>query len=302
MMPIEVGEFNPKLFLLLGVVALVAGGWFWWGSAYQPARDKRDAAMQTNTTTQAQLEKVESELANLRKGDDKDAVDNDRWLALVQKSSLAIPRVEAPLSALQQIEEMARQAGLDAEAQLEPVEAAGSEDRSVPGLVTRTVTVSGVGTFSELAMFTRKVQDTAYTYKGKLYVRTRLMAVTGMVIDDASNAVTPSGDGANVEVPKGHVHFKVVIEFYAAAARNRSATAASPAATSNGSEAGSTSGSQAATGQPGTAGAATGSMTSGTGGTGAMTSGTGSASTGTGGVGTSSPTSGSSTTSPAVGM
>jgi hypothetical protein len=319
-MGLEVGTINPKVFLLLGVIAVGAGGYMWYTKMYQPAvADKttaqaaRDSAQQTLTADQTKLKTMQDTNHRNAQPHSDDRLEG----AKIQALFVAVPRDANEIEPMMQIEQLAKKSGVS----LQPITIGSpSGGSSVPtpegastsgptGLQAQTLDVTGFASYDELALFTRSIQNTVFTFNGQLYVHTRLLGIPNIKMDDGANASNSGGDagdgagnfsaggytGTGPTVPKGKIHFDMTVDFFSAPAApsapsSGDASAAGSTSTTPGAAGGATT---PAGGTPGTTG-----TTTPTGGAGAPAGGTAPTS-GTPGApaGGTAPASGSTTTS-----
>lgn len=293
-MALEVGEVNPKVFAILGVVGVVVGGYLFYSKMYKPAVVARDGAMtamtasaQTLTDNQAKLKlKLDEAASNDKKGEDADR----KALAEIANAKGAIPRGKHQIVALAQVEDIARKSGVTI---ITDKPDAAPDQNATPGesqtVVPMTITLEGHATYASIGVMLRRIQDTATVYKGKLYVSDRLLATKSFTIGDTGDgggggSVTDlsgnpnTGSSTEPVIPKNHIHFTITIEYYVdltatdTASTTGSGTTDGTSASTNGSTTGGTAGG-ATSGTAGSTGGAASSTSTPTGGTGQPASG-----------------------------
>lgn len=263
-MGLQIGEVNRTHVVAIAVLVAGGGAYGWWSYLYTPAVTARTAAVVQRDAAQAQLKGNQDKLEQAKTAVENTPVRDDRRsIAETMVSKLAIPHETNDISALNQVEEFALRAGIkviSGDISAEKAGNAAKDSTATQQTAAKPIVIDGYGTYRELAVFTKSLQDTAYIYKGQVYVRTRLMAVTALTIDDGAElrkkaeaevgtAPTTTGEKAP-RLNAGEVHFAITIEYYSdpeKAGGGAAAVASTTPATG------------AAAGTPGTPGAAAGS-------------------------------------------
>ena len=311
-MGLEVGEVNPKVFAVLGVLAVMAGGYMWYSKMYTPAVASLAAAQSAMQTSAQTLDGNKKKLDAMKvAATDKPKTDDPKAMAEIAVAKLAFPRGKQTLTALQQIETIAAKSDVVITKESPPVPAAdGSTDPAAASAsqtaVPQTITLQGHSTYASLGVMLRHIQETATVYHGKLYIPDRMLETTSLTIGTSTSDSSSSGGGDGAGnftgsagttapvIPKDHIPFTITIVYYADLSGTTD-TSATPATGATGTPA---TGSPA-TGAPADGTAASSSSTAA--GTGGATNGTtpaagGAASTTSGGAAPSGG--GASTSSP----
>ncbi|MBC7645280.1 MAG: hypothetical protein H7123_09140, partial [Thermoleophilia bacterium] len=186
-MGLEVGEVNPKVFAVLGVLAVMAGGYFWYSKMYTPAVAARSLAQKDMAASAQALDGNKQKLADKKNEPDPPKSDDSKAIGEISTAKLAIPRGKQHLTALQQVEAIAAKSGVTIVKDSIPIAAAdGSADPASAGAsqtaVAQSITLKGHSTYAQLGVMLRRIQDTAKVYDGKLYVPDRLLETTSLSI------------------------------------------------------------------------------------------------------------------------
>lgn len=290
------GEINKGAIALIVVLLFGAGGYLWYSMMYTPAVAEKTTALAAQQQAQSTLQAAQSKLAAAQQEVEeskKEAGKPDTSVAEVQVARKAVPNERLIDDAAIVLMDIADRSGIRTSfsASSDPQASSSNAAPGPQGSTPIDLTFKAAGTYDEMMLFMRLVEDTVVSKDGKLYASDRLFNVVRLELNAADAANEPanagfgtSGQSSDIEelvARKGELIFTVVVRMYSSTTKDAQSVGAStpdPAA-------GATAGTDPATSQP--AAGATGAPAGTTGGT------TGTPATGsTGTTGTPSSTTG----------
>jgi hypothetical protein len=314
------GEINKGAIALIVLLLFGAGGYLWYSMMYTPAVEEKTTALAAQQQAQSTLQAAQSKLAAAQQEVEeskKAAGKPDTSVAEVQVARKAVPNERLIDDAAIVLMDIADRSGIRTSfsASSDPQASSSNAAPGPQGSTPIDLTFKAAGTYDEMMLFMRLVEDTVVSKDGKLYASDRLFNVVRLELNAADAANEPanagfgtSGQSSDVEelvARKGELIFTVVVRMYSSTTKDAQSVGASTPDPASGA----TAGTDPATGQPaagatGTTGApttgTTGAPTTGTTGTPSSTTGTPS---GTSGAATGSTPAPSTTgTAPAGGV
>ena len=248
----SLGEINKGAVALILVLLLGAGGYLWYSQMYTPAVAAKTAAMASEKTAQDGLAAAKSKLAEAQKAIEDSKKANsapDDSVARVQLARKAVPPEKLIDDAAIVLMDLARRADVRTSFKSggDGAEAAiAAEGGDLNGATPVDLQFEAAGTYAEMMLFMRLVEDTVAAEDGKLYARDRLFNVVRLEIGgDEEDSGTSGGssfsaDGLSEEEPDantlvarpGEILFTVTVRMYTSStdnAQNVGASTADPA-------------------------------------------------------------------------
>lgn len=238
----NLGEVNKGAVILIVVLLLGAGGYLWWSQMYKPAVAARTAAQGQETAAQGELAAAKSKLAAAQKAIDDAKAENgkpDDSVARVQLARKAIPSKRLIDDAAIVLTDLADRSGIrtsfdsggdEASAAVAPT---GS---SLNGATPIDLEFKAAGTYQEMMLFMRLVEDTVVEEDGKLYARDRLFNVVALKIGEDEESDGGSGgfaadglgqeDANEISARPGEVLFTVTVRMYTSSTENAASVGA----------------------------------------------------------------------------
>ncbi len=234
----NIGDLNKGAVALILVLLLGAGGYLWYSQMYTPAVAAKTAAVATEKTAQDGLNEAKSRLAAAQKAIEDAKKANsapDDSVARVQLARKAVPPAKLIDDAAIVLMDIARRADVRTSFKSEGgngdsavIEGGGSLNGATPV----DLQFEAAGTYTEMMLFMRLVEDTVSEEDGKLYARDRLFNVVKLQIGGDSEDSDASGGGfssdglqaeedANELVARpGEILFTVTVRMYTSSTNN----------------------------------------------------------------------------------
>ncbi len=281
----NVGEINKGAIVLIVVLLLGAGGYLWYSQMYTPAVEARTAAEATETAAQGELAAAKSKLAAAQKAIEDAKAENgkpDDSVARVQLARKAVPPKKLIDDAMIVLDDLAGRSGIrtafsSGEEDAASAPAGGS---NLQGATPIDLKFKAAGTYQEMMLFMRLVEDTVVEEDGTLYARDRLFNVVKLQIGEedeeesgssgfGADGLEEEADANEIVAGEGEVLFTVTVRMYTSSTENAANVGATDPASqpTDGSAAGTggaagtgapADGSTPATGDPNAAGTGTG--------------------------------------------
>lgn len=233
----NIGELNKGAIALILLLLLGAGGYLWYSQMYTPAVAAKTAAQTSEKTAQDALNEAKSKLAAAQQAIDEAKKANsapDDSVARVQLARKAVPPNKLIDDAAIVLMDLARRSDVRTsfKAGGDGADAAVAEGGSLNGATPVDLQFEAAGTYAEMMLFMRLVEDTVVAEGGKLYARDRLFNVVKLEIggDEEDSAGGSSGfasggvdveEDANELVPRpGEILFTVTVRMYTSSTDN----------------------------------------------------------------------------------
>lgn len=233
----SMGEINKGAIALILALLVGAAGYLWYSQLYTPAVTKKTAAATTEKTAQDGLAAAKTKLASAQKAIEDSKKANsapDDSVARVQLARKAVPPAKLIDDAAIVLMDLARRADVRTSFSSGGDEAEGiiAETGSLSGATPVDLRFEAAGTYDEMMLFMRLVEDTVVEKDGKLYARDRLFNVVKLEIggDEEESQSSTSGfasDGLQKEVDAnelvarpGEILFTVTVRMYTSSTDN----------------------------------------------------------------------------------
>ncbi len=234
----SIGEINKGAIALILVMLLGAGGYLWHTQMYKPAVELKTAAAVEEQTAQDGLATAKSKLAAAQQAIEeakKQDAKPDPSVAQLQLATKAVPRKKLIDDAAIVLMDLARRADVRTSFKSSGNDAATSAPEpsgNLNGAIPIDLQFKAAGSYAEMMLFMRLVEDTVVEEDGKLYARDRLFNVVKLQIGgDNKEDSLPSGfsgedngdntkDANELVARPGEILFTVTVRMYTSSTGN----------------------------------------------------------------------------------